>query len=113
MKLRGGGWAYMQTRRGWADRCVSMVGGTGGLVPPPRNEKKDAVRGNFFHLCFTNEIRGELIHYTCKRERGCRIGECPCMWEGLGPCPPPPRNWKKKKLSEEIFIFFTYMLLHF
>ena len=40
------------------------------LSPPLEIEKKNAVRGNFnlFHLCFTNEIRGESIHYTCKME---------------------------------------------
>ena len=43
-------------------------GGQGGVLLEIR--KKNAVRGNFnlFHLCFTNEIRGESIHYTCKIE---------------------------------------------
>ena len=80
---------------GWADRRVSMVGGIGGLNPPPLEmEKKDAVRRNFnlFHLCFTNEIRGDrqTLH-TCKMEGGGRTGACP-WWEGVGargPCPPP------------------------
>ena len=41
-----------------------------GASPPPRNWKKDAVRGNFnlFHLCFTYEIRGESIHCTSRVE---------------------------------------------
>ena len=41
-----------------------------GCPTPLEIGKKDAVRGNFnlFHLCFTNEIRGESIHYTCKME---------------------------------------------
>ena len=56
MKL-GGGSTYMQHRRGWADRRVSMVGGREEMGPCPIEiGKKDAVRGNFnlFHLCFTN-----------------------------------------------------------
>ena len=64
----------MQNGRGWADRCLSMVGGVGarGSCPPPlENEKKEVVRGNFnlFHLCFTNEIRGDRYTlHTCKME---------------------------------------------
>ena len=80
---------------GWADRRVSIVGGGEGAGPPsPRNGKKDVVRRNFnlFHLCFTNEIRGDrqTLH-TCKMEWGGRIGAC-LWWEGVGargPCPPP------------------------
>ena len=62
---------------GLVDRRVSIVGGWGGgdgaLLPPPhRNGKKNVVRRNFnlFHLCFTNEIRGDrqTLH-TCKMER--------------------------------------------
>ena len=45
---------------GWADRRVSMVGGVGDGALPPRNWKKDDVRGNLTsHLCFTNEITGD------------------------------------------------------
>ena len=82
--------------KGWADRRVSMVGGARGLCPPPRNGKKDAVRGNFnlFHLCFTNEIRGvrQTLH-TCKMEGGGLTGACP-RWEGLwrGGLSPSPRK---------------------
>ena len=58
-----------------------MEGGgrTGARPPSPRNGKKDAVRRNFnlFHLCFTNEIRGESINYTCKMEGGGQTGACP------------------------------------
>ena len=79
---------------GWADRRVSIVGGGGeGALPTPRNGKKDVRRNfNLFHLCFTNEIRGDrqTLH-TCKMEGGGRIGTCP-WWEGvgaMGPCPPP------------------------
>ena len=80
---------------GWADRCVSIGGGRGGLTPP-RNGKRDVRRNfNFFHLCFTNEIRGDrqTLH-TCKMERGGRIGAC--LWsEGEGAFPPPLENEKK------------------
>ena len=53
----GGESAYMQHRRGWADRRVSMVGGREERGSCPLEiGKKDAVRGKFnlFHLCFTN-----------------------------------------------------------
>ena len=51
------GSAYMQHRRGWADRRVSMVGVREERGHCPLEiRKKDVVRGNFnlFHLCFTN-----------------------------------------------------------
>ena len=52
-----------------------------GALPPPLENKKKCVRGNFnfFHLCFTNEIRGggRSIHYTCKMKEGGRTGACP------------------------------------
>ena len=75
----------MQNGRGWADRRLSMVGRGGGLAPPPLENEKKAVRGNFnlFRLCFTNEIKGGLIHYTYKMEGGGRTGACP-WWEGVG-----------------------------
>ena len=83
-----------------AGTCPWWGGGRGGVAsPPPRNWKKDAVRGNFnlFHLCFTNEIRGDrqTLH-TCKMEGGRRIGASP-WWEevegggGEGALP-TPRN---------------------
>ena len=58
MKLRGNRYTipYMQNGRGWSDRCVSMVGGGEGALPPSLEiGKKEAVRGNFnvFHLYFT------------------------------------------------------------
>ena len=61
-------------RVGGQARVHSRGGGIGGLAPPPpRNGKKDVVRRNFnlFHLCFTNEIRGDrqTLH-TCKMEDG-------------------------------------------
>ena len=72
--------------------------------------KKKAVRENFnlFHLCFTNEIRGDrhTLH-TCKMEGGGWTGACP-WWEGA--LPPPLEN-EKKRLSEEILTSFTYVLL--
>ena len=100
---------------GWADRRVSIVeGGEGALPPPPRNGKK-MLSEKFLtsFTCFTNEIRGDrqALH-TCKMEGGGRIGAWP-WWEGVGakrPCP-PPRKWKKKRLSEEILTAFTYVLL--
>ena len=61
----------MQNGRGWADRCLSMVGGVGASPRPWKMKKKEAVRGNFnlFHLCFTNEIRGDRYTlHTCKME---------------------------------------------
>ena len=82
-EIRGGiNILYLQNGRAWADRRVSMVEGGEGALPPLPLEmgKKDAVRGNFnlFHLCFTNyEVRGELIHYTCKMKRGGQTGACP------------------------------------
>ena len=50
MKIGGGDWhtCNMELGRGWADMRVSMVGGGGQRGPcPPRNGKKDAVRGYF------------------------------------------------------------------
>ena len=89
-------------------------GGSGRCLPPLKIGKKDVVSGNFnlFHLCFTNEVRGGSIHYTCKMEGGGRTGACP-WWEGVkgeGPCP-PHENEKKKRLSKEILISLTYVLL--
>ena len=47
-EIRGGGSAYMQHGRGWADRHVSMVGGGEGALPPPLEMgKKDAARRNY------------------------------------------------------------------
>ena len=74
---RVGGQVHVHSRGG---------GGERGPFPLPRNGKKGVVRRNFnlFHLCFTNEIRGDrqTLH-TCKMEGGGRIGACP-WWEGVG-----------------------------
>ena len=95
-EIRGESIHYTCKMEGWADRRVSIVeGGKGGLAPP-RNGKKDVVRRNFnlFHLCFTNEIRGDrhTLH-TCKMEGGGRTGACP-WWEGVGArgLAPPPKK---------------------
>ena len=89
----------------WADRCVSIVEGGEGALPPPRNRKKDVVRRNFnlFDLCFTNEIRGDrqtLAAYM-ENETGWAdrrlsiVGGGGC--EGaLPPLPPPLENEKKE-----------------
>ena len=84
---------------GWTDRRVSIVeggeGGEGALPPPPpRNGKKDVVRRNFnlFHLCFTNEIRGDrqtLAAYM-QNERGWADRRLSMVGGGLAPPPPPP-----------------------
>ena len=80
-------------RRGW---------GRGGIAPPSpqENKKKEAVRGNFnlFHLCFTNEIKGGSIYYTCKMEG---VGGQALLhgWRGWGArmlCPHPIKNKKRK-----------------
>ena len=51
-------------------RQAFVHGGRGPCPPPPRKGKKETIRGNFnlFHLCFTNEVKGGSIHYTCKME---------------------------------------------
>ena len=71
-----------------------------GASPPPLEiGKKDAVRGNFnlFHLCFTNEIRGESIHYTSKMEGWAdrRVSIVEGGIGGLAPPPPPPLEMGK------------------
>ena len=92
MKLWGGiDTLYMQNGGGVGEQALVYGGGEGALPPPLENEKKESVRGNFnfFHLCFTNEIKGGSIHYTYKMEGGGRTGACP-WWEGVGrPCPLP------------------------
>ena len=115
MELGGIDTLYMQNGRvGGQTRVHSRGGGEGALPPPPpppRNGKKDVVRRNFnlFHLCFTNEIRGDrqTLH-TCKMEGGGRIGAC--LWWERGGLAPPLKN-EKKRLSEEILNAFTYVLL--
>ena len=82
----------MQNGRWWPDRRVSMVGGRGGLAPPPPLgiRKKEAVRRNFnlFHLYFTNEIRARV------HSKG----------RGVLP-PPPPRNGKKDAVRRNFNLF--------
>ena len=81
MKLGGGGIGIHAKWKGVGGQAhVHGKGGEGALPSPLEMEKKDAVRGNLnlFHLCFTNEISRELIHYTCKMEGGGRTGAC--LW---------------------------------
>ena len=74
LKLGGGGIDIHAIWKGVSEQARVHGGGGGGggegRCPPLEIGKKDAVRGNFnlFHLCFTNDIRGESIHYTCKME---------------------------------------------
>ena len=78
----------------------------GSLPLPLEIAKKDAVRGNFnlFHLCFTNEIRGELIHYTSKME-GWADRRVSIVEGGEGALPPPPRIGKKDIVRRNFNLF--------
>ena len=88
----------MQNGRGWADRHLSMVGGGGGLAPPPLENGKKRLSEEILtsHLCFTNEIRGDrqTLH-TCKMEGGRRLSMV-VGGGGDGAFPPPPENETKK-----------------
>ena len=69
-------------------------------------KQKEAVGGNFnlFHQCFTNEIKGGSIHYTCKMEGGGRTGACP-WWDGVGgegALPPSLENEKRKANIDQL-----------
>ena len=98
LKLEGGGYTYMQYVEGVNGQARVHGGGGGGGCRgglAPLVMRKKAVRGNFnlFHLCFTNEIRGGSIHYTCKMEGGGRTGAKLSMVGGVGgegALPPPP-----------------------
>ena len=72
--------------------------------------KKDAVRGNFnrFHLCFTNETRGDrhTLH-TCKMEGVWADRRLSMVGGGGGEA----LENEKKRLSEEILTSFNYVLL--
>ena len=116
LKLVGGGidiHAIWKGVSGQARVYSGGGGGRGGIAPhPPRNWKKDAVRGNFhlFHLCSTDEIRGESIHYTCKME-GWADRRVSIVGGGEGALPPPPLEMGKKMLSEEILTSFSLLLM--
>ena len=81
---------------------------------PPRNWKKDAVRGNFnlFHLYFTNEIRvdRQTLH-TCIKWKGVGGQALVHGGRGVGLAPLPLLENEKKRLSEEILTSFTYVSL--
>ena len=102
----------MQNGRGWADRRVSMVGGERGPCPPPLEmEKKDAVRGNFnlFHLCFTNEIKGESIHYTVHAKWKGVVGQVRVHGRGgEGALPPSLEIGKKEAVRGNFNVFHLY-----
>ena len=75
---------------GWADRRVSIVEGGEGALPSPLKLGKNVVRRNF-HLCFTNEIRGDrqtLVAYM-QNGRGWADRRLSMVGEGGGLAPPP------------------------
>ena len=78
--------------------------------PPPKKLKKSCCQRKFqpLSLCFTNEIRGESIHYTCKMEGW---ADRRVSMVGVGERGPCPLEIGKKMLSEEILTSFTYILL--
>ena len=94
-----------------------MEGGgqTGACPPPPRKKKKRLSKEILIsHLCFTNEIRGGIDTLYMQNGRGW-ADKCVSMVRGGGGLAPPPPFMKleKKRLSKEILISFTYILLHF
>ena len=88
----GGGIDIHAIWKGVSGKAHVYCGGGGeGVSPPPlKIGKKDVVRLNFnlFHLCFTNEIRGESIYMQNGRVGGQAGGE--------GALPPPLEIEKKK-----------------
>ena len=103
LKLRGGGVHIHAIWNGMSGQA--HVHGGGGGVPPPRNWKKRCCQRNFnlFHLCFTNEIMGESIHYTCKME-GWADRRASMVGGGRGNLA-PPRNWKKDAVRGNFNLF--------
>ena len=88
---------------GWADRRVSIVEGGEGALPSPLKMGKNVVRRNFnlFHLCFTNEIRGDrqtLVAYM-QNGRGWADRRLSMVGEGGGLAPPPPLENEKKEAA--------------
>ena len=79
-----------------AGACVWWGRGEGSSPPPIEIGKKDAVRGNFnlFHLCFTDEIRGESIHCTSKVEGWADRRVSIVIEGGEGALPPPLKMGK-------------------
>ena len=63
------------------------VGARGPCLPPLENEKKEAVRGSFnlFHLCFTNEIRGEIDTLYMQNGRGWADRRLSMVGGGIAP----------------------------
>ena len=98
----------MQYGRGErAGACPWWWGAWAYRSRPLKIGKKDAVRGNFnlFHLCFTDETRGESIHYTCKMEGSVDRRVSIEGGEGEGALPPPPRNGKKDVVRRNFNLF--------
>ena len=92
LNLGGGGIDIHAIWKGVSGQArVHGGGGAKGRRPPLEIGKKDAVRGNFnlFHLCFTYEIRGELIHCTSKVE-GWADRRVSIVEGGEGALLPPP-----------------------
>ena len=76
MKLGGGGSAYMQNGREWADRRVSVVGGRGSLALPPYEFLDTRLHGE---ICLANVVMGDLR--TCRL--GARNGLKSANWSGV------------------------------
>ena len=115
-EIRGESIHCTSKMKGWADRRVSIVEGREGPCPPPLEMGKNVVRRNFnlFHLCFTNEIRGDRQTLAAYIQNGREWADRRLSMVGgggaRGPCPPPLKN-EKKRLPEEILTSFTYVLL--
>ena len=86
------------------------------ISDPNKKLKRKVVIGNMYRLPhnsrdnLTNvlsEFSATLIEYNT---RGHNPGACP-GGGAKGPAPPPPRNWKskKKRSSEQIWTYFTYI----
>ena len=109
--LKLGGWIDIHAIWKGVSGQVRVHGGGGGIPPHPLEiGKKDTVRGNFnlFHLCFTNEIRGESIHYTCKMEGWADRHVSIVGGGGRGGLAPPPRNGKKDVVRRNFNLFHLY-----
>ena len=117
-EIRGESIHCTSKMEGWADRRVSIVEEGEGLAspPPPRNGKKNVVRRNcnLFHLCFTNEIRGDRQTLAAYMQTGRGWADKRLSMvgggRGDGALPSPPRK-KKRGCQEEILTAFTYVLL--
>ena len=104
MKLGGIDTLYKQSGRVSGQTRVHSRGGRGGLPPPPLKMGKNVVRRNFnlFHLCFTNEIRGDRPTLAASMQNGRGWADRRLSMVGGGggegalPPPPPLENEKKR-----------------